>query len=249
MLPSIDARLNLRIAKKRLLAPDGPFKLTPAQIRNRVICSQSFLRLEATLQRNVTDYKFPVTITQQHTNGTPVSITEQRLQLQDSFFASHIGYFLVVDRTADLNTGFKNTLLTYPTGRNQAFNNSYITGPLRLLWDGKLQLTVMNRVQCPAWDTFRHLYVPETQSPYYQGVPPSGVIASDEQDGSMDGFYPIEPLWTLIGSKNNDLTLSLPENPGASIEAGGSGAFTGNYKLVIILRGVLAQNSTDVGNV
>lgn len=246
MLPSIDPRLNLRVAKQRLTDPRGMFKFTEEKMRAMVLMSQSYLRFEVTLQRNVTEYQFPIVITQQAQNGVAQSVTEQRLQLQDSFFVSHLGYFFQVAKTKDGNEGYVNQLYTYPTSKNQNLGQSYYGNVGSLLWNASMSLTVQNRVQCPAWDTFRHYYVPQTQSPYYS-APVAASIDQDEQDGSQYGFYPVEPNWTLVGSKNNNLTVTLPFSPGTAIEPTGSGAFTGIYRLVVIVRGILAQNSTSVG--
>jgi hypothetical protein len=70
--------------------------------------------------------------------------------------------------------------------------------------------------------------VPQTQD---------GTTTIDQQDGSSSGFYPIEPGWVLVGSKNNILTVSLP-NAMAAVET--------NSRAILILRGHTAQNVTPV---
>lgn len=217
-------------------------------MREEVICSQSYLRLEVPLRKQITNYQFPVTITQDHAGGAPISIWEQRLQLQDSFFVAHVGYFFQVRKSVDLSTSYSNMLLTFPSSKNRNCGNSYFDNDTANLWAGKLGLSIMNRVQTPAWDTFRHYKVPETQAPYTTGIPPDGYIPQDEIDLGTDGFYPCEPYWTLVGSKSNILTLELPKPPGVGIEADNPATeFVGEYRMVLLLRGVLAQNSTKVG--
>lgn len=247
MISSIDARLAYRIARKRLTDPNGIFKIPPERMRSEVICSQSYLRLEVPLRKQITSYNFPVTITQQHPGGEDQSIWEQRLQLQDSFFCNQVGYFFQCRVDKNGSSGAASKLFTYPTSMNQNLGQSYYAVTTSLLWAGFLELSIMNRVQTPAWDCFRHYKVPETQAPFYTTTPANGYIQNDEVDLAEDGFYPCEPYWTLVGSKNNQLTLNLAEAPGNAIEADNpASSFVGEYRMVLILRGVLAQNSTTV---
>lgn len=247
MISSIDARLAYRIARKRLMDPKGIFKISPERMRNEVLVSQSYLRLEVPLRKQITSYNFPVTITQQHPGGEDQSIWEQRLQLQDSFFCNQVGYFFQCVRDKNGSTGVASKLFTYPTSMNQNLGQSFYAVTTSLLWAGYLELSIMNRVQTPGWDLFRHYKVPQTQAPFYTSPPANGYIQNDEVDLGEDGFYPCEPYWTLVGSKNNQLTLNLAEAPGNAIEADNpSSSFVGEYRMVLILRGCLAQNSTTV---
>lgn len=247
MISSIDARLAYRIARKRLTDPNGPFRISPDRMRSEVICSQSYLRLEVPLRKQITNYTFPVTITQAHSGGEEVSIWEQRLQLQDSFFCNQVGYFFQVRETVNGDTSLASQLYTFPTNKNQNAGQSFFDNPTSSLWAGNLTLSIMNRVQTPGWDLWRHYKVPETQAPYYTTVPSNGYIPQDQVDLAQDGFYPCEPYWTLVGSKNNQLVLNLAQPPGTGIEADNPASdFVGEYRMVLILRGVLAQNSTTV---
>jgi hypothetical protein len=51
------------------------------------------------------------------------------------------------------------------------------------------------------------------------------------------GFFPCEPNIVLVGSKKNDLTVTIPS---------GLSVITANSRLVCIFRGILAQNTTSV---
>ena len=64
-----------------------------------------------------------------------------------------------------------------------------------------------------------------------------GVLAEDENNAGDFGFFPCEPNIVLVGSKKNDLTITLPS---------GLASVTTNSRLVCIFRGILAQNSTSV---
>lgn len=241
MISSNDARLGFRTATRRLLNPRGLFKLTKQQLKDQVILSQSYLRFEAPLDVTRTEYTFPIVITQQHSNGAPQSVWEQRLQLQDSFFITGILFALQCTDTGITGeeTALDSSLFTFPSAGMYAFTSApYLKG----FWQAQMQLTVNNRVQCVGWDCFRHYYAPQAQLPVLS-MAPGNYQLNDEQDGSQGGFYPVEPNWTLIGSKNNSLKITLPKSLGSGAFYNGS-----EFRAVILVRGVLAQNSTDVGN-
>jgi hypothetical protein len=65
----------------------------------------------------------------------------------------------------------------------------------------------------------------------------SGISLRDQQDGGTSGFYPIEPGWVLVGSKQNTLQVQL---------ASAMAAVETNSRAILILRGHLAQNVTPV---
>lgn len=228
MISSIDARLAYRNA-------NAMFKTLGIAVKKNDL-SPAYLRFETPINANQTSYQVPVTVIQQNgVTGVP-AITEQRLELQDSFFVSHIGYFLQID-TIGGYTGFRDTLFTFPsTGMLSNIDLDY----MNLFWDGFLKLTVNNLVICPQWDLKRHLHVPQTQRP----IQSSNVypwMFSDEFDGSQQGFYPVEPNWVLIGSRNTQMELNFPRPFDSTVIPG-----TATIKATIIVRGVLAQNSTPV---
>jgi hypothetical protein len=107
------------------------------------------------------------------------------------------------------------------------------------LYNGSFSLTVNNRVITPSWNAYQHLYVPQTQNG--TGVTAQTVFPIDQFEGSTSGSLAVEPNWVLIGSKNNNFTLNLPSAVSAL-----QGTGTTTTTVVVILRGVLAQNSTVV---
>lgn len=187
--------------------------------------TQSFLRLEQAVVAAKTLYTFPILV-----NETQLGIfnTENRLNLQDSFVVSQLGFFISVPSGA---TDATFALQSYPNAIK------FPTGAagMQTLYNSKISLTVNNDVLLPSWDTLRNLYVPVTQD----GIAATGGVNTniDAFDGSENGFYPVEPNITLIGSKNSSLQLELPAAI-ATIDA--------NSRITIMLRGVLAQNSTVV---
>lgn len=178
--------------------------------------TQSFLRLEQPITNNKAQYTFQVLTNQ----GNPTN-TEQRLNLQDSFVIAHVGVFVALPSSA-----------TDATYRLQTFPDPLIftTGAaaLGVLYNGYLNISVNNNVLVPSWDIYRHYCVNQTQS---------SVAQLNQNAGGEDSFYAMEPNIILVGSKNNVLTINLPAAI-ATVDA--------NSRIVLFLRGILAQNSTVV---
>ena len=189
--------------------PVGKFKTT-----------QSYLRLEQAVVAGQTLYNFPLLINQGATFNT-----EQRLNLQDSFVVSQLGFFLALPSGATDAT-FK--LQTYP-------NDFLFTNPAQyqIFYNSRLTISVNNNVIVPAWDLYRHKVVPQTQQTQALGAG----SPEDEISGEEYGFYAVEPNIVLVGSKNYQVQIELPVGP-TPVDA--------NSRVVIILRGILAQNSTVV---
>jgi hypothetical protein len=188
------------------------------------ILTQSYLRLEQPLTTTLTNILFPVLLNQQ-AGGVAQTVTERRLQLQDSFVVSELAVFLWISAGSPAITHFQSYPSFFVYGAN--------AGPTQALYHSYLTLSVNNQVIVPFWDVFRSYAVFQTQNL-------AAVAATSPDDmlsGRDDVFYPTEPNWILIGSKNNVLTLVLPNAPTA---------VAANTKIVVYARGVLAQNSTSV---
>ena len=193
----------------------------------QAVLSQSYIRSEVAMSTSTTSYQIPIL-----TNSTGANTnfaTNQLLQLQDAFVVASIGVFVSIP-AASTTTAFP--LYTYPNA--SAFTTSGAAAALYNLYNGKLSVTVNNRQIVPAWDLYRHLYVPQTQ----QGAA-STATTIDENDATEFGYYPVEPNIVLVGSKNNVISLELP---GAISTLQASTA----PRIVVIMRGILAQNVTPV---
>jgi hypothetical protein len=182
-------------------------------------CTQSYLRLELALSTSITNYNFSIL---NQTQGTQFN-TEQRLNLQDSFVVSELGIFIgrpssATDTTFELDTYANTTKYTNAAAMNAIFN-------------GKLQIAVNNDVLVPAWDVQRHFYRPQTQLTAATNSP------LDQKRIGEDVFYPVEPNLIMIGQKNTVPSIQLPT---------ALTAVDANSRLIIVMRGILAQNSTVV---
>lgn len=185
--------------------------------------SQSTLRLEQPCVNTSTLYTFPVLINIQ--NQAAAFNTEIRLNQQDSFVPTHVGIFLALP-SGTTDTTFK--LQTYP---NPAlFTNAT---QMQAYYNGYMNIMINNVQYTQKWDLWRHWQTNQTQQTAALG---SG-SPEDQFMGSDDAWYPMQPFILLIGSQNIQLTINIPVSP-TTVDA--------NSRLVVMLRGVLAQNSTVV---
>jgi len=183
--------------------------------------TQSYIRLEQTVAVGQTLYTFPLL-----TNQAAANNTEERLNLQDSFVTSQIGFYLAKPISATDSTFRLNSQPSQFVFTNAAqYQNFY---------NGKLAISVNNNTILPSWDLARHYYAAETQqTAAFAATSPIDQLKLDE-----DSMYAVEPNIVLVGSKNYQITVSIPTGLTAV-----DSAFT---RIVLIFRGILAQNSTVV---
>ena len=193
----------------------------------QAVLSQSYIRSEVAMSTSTTSYQIPILVNSVGESSN--FATNNLLNLQDAFVVSSIGVFVSIP-AASTTTAFP--LYTYPNA--SAFTTSGAAAALYNLYNGKLSVVVNNRQIVPAWDLYRHLYVPQTQ----QGAAATATTI-DENDATEFGYYPVEPNIVLVGSKNNVISLELP---GAISTLQASTA----PRIVVIMRGILAQNVTPV---
>lgn len=216
---NVNARLVFDNARKALF---NAFKGVPNLNIDSFKLTQSFLRLEQPTVVGQTLYSFPILVNQ---SNPLIFNTEQRLNLQDSFVISDLGFYQALPSSS---TDATYKLLTYVSPF--LFVND---AQHEIFYNGKISITVNNNVILPAWDTVRHRLAPQTQ----QTAALAAGSPMDEFDGKTYSMYPVEPNITLVGSKNYVVNLQLPAGPTA-VDA--------NSRVVILLRGILAQNSTVV---
>jgi hypothetical protein len=209
------------------------------------VLSQSYLRLETALVAGQTQFNFDVLVNES-TNGT--FNTQQKLNLQDAFVASSLGFYLAVPIGSATNAEYK--LLTYPTiglefgGGLGNFTQATAEDALAF-YNGFFSLTINQRVIVPNWDLNRHLYIPQVQNNGVVSATSGSVTApaaplhytADFYDGSEMAQYPVEPNITFVGSKKHQFQVTLPV---------GVVSVPSNARIVALMRGILAQNVTSV---
>ena len=196
----------------------------------QAVLSQGYLRMEVALSTSKTTYQFPI-LQNDNTNGAAFN-TENRLALQDAFYVSSLALFFCKP-SSSTDTTFQ--LVSYPNA--SIFSTANCATSLYTWYNSSLQLIVNNRQIIPSYDLYRHYSVPQQQTTLNSDYTSSGINYKDQQSGADSGFYPIEPGWVMVGSKNNTLSVNLPSSMTA-VES--------NSRAVIIVRGHLAQNVTPV---
>jgi hypothetical protein len=195
----------------------------------RAVLSQSYLRLEAPLTTTQAQYTFDILVNE---NTNPNYSTQAKLSLQDVFLASSIGVFMYIPHSASVNEP-AGRLYSYPDPATAAFGATTSVDSYGL-YNGYLSYTVNQRTIVTGWDLTRHLDVPISQT----GTTPTG---SGEIVNSINyangGFFAVEPNLYISGSKKNILQITLPSAL-ATVKA--------NSRVVVIMRGLLAQNITSV---
>lgn len=196
----------------------------------QAVLSQGYIRTEVALSTTKTSYQFPILVND-NINGTSFN-TSNLLNLQDAFYVSSFGLFFAKP-SSSTDTTFQ--MVTYPNA--SIFSTANTASSLYTWYNSSLQLVVNNRQIIPSYDLYRHYSVPQQQTTANADYTTSGIAYKDQQDGGMSGFYPVEPGWVLVGSKNNTLTINLPQAM-AAVET--------NSRAILIFRGHLAQNVTPV---
>jgi hypothetical protein len=186
--------------------------------------TQSSLRLEQPLVTTNGVLTFPV-LNNIANQPTGVYNTEIRLAQQDSFIPTRIGIFFGLP-SSGTDTSFK----LYPYPSPYVFTN----GPaMEALYAGTLNILVQNDKLVKNWSISRHRKVNQTQETAAYGVG----SPLDQMDGDEDGYIPMQPFVLMIGSQDINISINMPVAPSA-VDA--------NTRVIMIMNGVIATNSTPV---
>lgn len=218
---NFDARMVYENSVQALLKAFPPKPGTPNVLEVAKL-TQGNLRFEQLLATGQTQYSFNVL-----DNQNIVSNMEDRLLLQDSFVVSQMKICTGAPSSSTDNTFMPDS---YPNPIKYGANAT----PLNAFWNANLQIAVNNDIILPKWDVYRHYNAPETQQTAALGAG----SPQDQDRGAFDGWYPVEPNIILIGSKNTTFNIIF-KGPGLT-------AVQANSRGIIMVRGVLAQNSTVV---
>lgn len=211
----------------------------------KAVLSSSYLRLETLINStsSSTNLRFDVLVNENTQQAT--FPTQQKLNLQDAFVCSSIGLYLGCPASLT-DSNFR--LLSYPSVGNISGTAANFTAAqaaaAQVIYNGYLSLTINQRTILPYWDVARHLDIPQTQASAVSATttaPTAPIHLNDDLfDGGDMGQYPCEPNIIFSGAKKHDLTLTLPSGiPTASLPTNG-------IRVVLLLRGILAQNVTSV---
>jgi hypothetical protein len=195
------------------------------------VLSQSYLRSEVAMSTSTTSYHIPILVNDNQNGATSSYNTSSLLALQDAFVVSSI-FIGWANPSSATDAAF--IPQTYPNA--VAAGSVAIANALNAIYSSNLQVTVNNRQILTGWDTLRHYFVPQTQN---LTVTQLQTTAITQIDYSENGFYPVEPNLVFVGSKNNQVTLNFPQ----AISSVPTSTFG---RLIVIFRGILAQNATVI---
>lgn len=195
---------------------------------NSLKLSQSEIRLEVGLNISNNIFTFGVTPNQASSSNVKFP-TERRLELQDSICCNEYGIFVAKPANAD------DSAYEYQTYGNQVVFGTAGAAALNgtFYGNGSFQVRCNNDVIAPYRGLGNHKYIGQTQQTAALGA----ASPMDQYRGAEDGFITSEPNLVYIGSKNYQPQIVLPAAL-ASADA--------NLRAILIIRGVLAQNSTVV---
>lgn len=198
----------------------------------RAVLSQSYLRFECLTSTSQTQYTFDTLVNE---NINPNFSTQRKLDLQDAFYISDLSFYIGLPASSSTNEAVVR-LFTYASSAATTLlgaTPSAAQANVLPYYNGFLSLTVNQRIILPSWDLYRHYVVPQTQ----QITANTAVGNQDQVNIGTDASYTVEPNLVLIGSKKNILQIVIPAAPAAIIA---------NTRLVIIARGILAQNASSI---
>jgi len=213
---------------------------TPGE--NAMTVSQGYLESECKLVSTTSAYQFNFNDTKANiTNGGAITVNEERLALQNMFVGFEIFYGLRIQQTNGGSGVFKDQLFTHPPGQVNSGSN---TDTLAALWNGNYAFQANNQPVTVAADLWRHYENPTTQYPVYGTLSTSALYpVNDEQYGSTSGWYPVVPGWIMDGAFNNVINVNFNN----SLSGIGLPTAAGSeYRAVIIMRGMLCQNCSEI---
>jgi len=200
--------------------------------------TQSSLFLTKPISTTTTSYSFDVLETQTAT----LQPDELRVNINDEFYITHLGIYLVAEVTSGAVRTSK--LLTYaPIEQDAAVGN------LGELYNGSLQIGVNNVVYLDKFDTRKFEFVPQTQFNSNSGVPGAPACTIAQENLSLNNMFPIEPMLQLSGAKKNTIVLNLANaiTSGQSFTVQSNAGATSTYTITrigILARGLNAQNGS-----
>ncbi|HMP86196.1 MAG TPA: hypothetical protein PKE63_02910 [Lacibacter sp.] len=185
----------------------------------------SFLRLEAPVVNNATKLRFP-TFTG---DATTVYPTERRLDRNDDFIATKMGFFLLKQDTANNKTNGK--LQSYPN--ITIFGAAAAADLMGLYESGVLKVNIGREDKFVALDLHRFLDIPETQQ--------SGASNFDQFSGKKSGLIDLTPQLILNGNGTNEIEIDFTSYAGW---AGGTSSTEGfTHRAVLYFSGLLATGA------
>lgn len=195
--------------------------------------SPSYLRLE-TETVNTTRLDFTIS----NDTGTKTS-AERRLQRNDLFFATHVGFF--IKKVASGVHG-NSLLYTYPNGTQFADNSTtFLQADLESLWNGFLQIKTGSTITVEALDTQRFRNAPMLPQGTTNAAIAGPVLYPITQDsrGPKDGILQLDSFLQFLGTEQHEISLTIPD--GSTMKIAHTAANTDVF-ITLVFQGWLVKN-------
>lgn len=208
------------------------------------IVTPGYIRLENELINGKPKYDFQIL---RDTNSD--SVTEQKLDRNDKFLATHLGLFLIhrggtipnSDPEEKYEPGLE-VLQTYPNPT--IFSDKSIF--LESIYNGKISIMVGQTKYVEALDTRRFRYVPTAQQlTVTNGASSTPLVVSSIANSGQDensGFINLTPQITFDGALKNNITLEAPIASTFEMQPSQRRNQRQMYCLVLMMRGFLVTN-------
>lgn len=195
-----------------------------------LIATQSYLRVEQTVNNQSSKYNFDILA-----NGTETPV-ERKLNKNDVFIVTHLaGYLIQYVASGGAVTKYTAPLQTYPN--SFAFAGTPTPADLNIFYNGFLNISVGRVKFFEGYPAHLFAKYPRTQQ----------TSASNYSDRELsEGGASIDPLAILSGSANNSIEWILPMSTGAlAIADSGTTTVT---KVVFHPFGFLVNNAANYVN-
>lgn len=188
----------------------------------------SYLRVEVPITNDTETLVF---LPAKNDNGSPRK-TERLLSVQDSFWSTEIGLFLLTEETAKPGTG---VLFSYPNPvellKSANAPADVVASHFNTIYNGRLEARMEQSVIFENMDTARFYHVPQTQL---------SAISDTDQFIPGQGFQETEPQLIIDGQQKTQITVTIPTFSGRKMAATKSGW---ENRLVLYVRGYLIPGS------
>lgn len=215
------------------------FNKYKARGKGNVRLTQSSLLLTQPLSPDNKTYTFPM-LTSEAQNG--VDPNEIRLNLNDEFTAYEVGYYLHGGGAVAGSSPVVLGGLYWPYAPLE-LNANLVA--LEEAWNAVMNISINNVTRLEKWDMLKHKVVPRTQYANSSTGIPNATQPSINFE--RDGCILMQPMVTFSGAKKNLVTIQTVNSLSNSITFNlvtVSGTLNmGINKMVIIFRGMLAQNA------
>lgn len=169
---------------------------------SKQLITQSYLRVEVPITQSASEYDFPVL----RENATNVRPTEVRLEKNDVFVITHLGFYLLQNPVANSIEKYNGALQTYPNPT--ALAGSSAVADLNVFYHGYWRIEVGSTV------FFNKL---PNQLTYMVGCSQQVAAVTDSvpavpasSRAYSDGAPTLQPLAVLSGANENLVRLSIP---------------------------------------